>query len=1337
MASDINIVGIVVEKEQVQQPNTDMSKDARTLKAEADAQALRSIVIDRINNTNDALHLAGGVRITRTAPAKGQIQTLVRDATARKSDQKIDWIAAYQMRTLSFLMSAITLAEIHSEHAGSAEAVQQLDSLLSQITESSWSPEETAKENFSKHVKAMSLILKEKIGVTEKSFYYANGWVSMDLPPQTIETKSKMNGTNYIIRCEPICELTDEIKEEFARILQKDEKQWPIWYQKLDKDSKKLCQYYAGKIAKGELHQLTPGLRGLIPGLKNAYKTTLLREGENGTQNEELLSFYHTATVPMGSESLDAPENERLTKLGYRAMQQGAKGDVVAYTTLVSRHGDTIQQGLLTVKTGHVQFRNLLYKENKELPKPGEFIDHVINDFSKSAAESLQKEGLPFYHSNVCLNGARRFERSKVQGLNQVLFFIEEKINACADDTLKAELLKQLITARKEVDDLSTQIQTLASGDEEMRAYKSLFTFAKLIHNYNQSDKINQGQEIRWYFGCASGQNRTQALAYSLIHQRIREDQKYLKKNQELSQLEENEIATRLAEDGPFTYINGPYDWKFGIRSKSAGSFPKSLFRQVQSMILSLADTKRPGDVLYQPKKVDDFFAELNKKSALSSEKLSSIWSKYVHGKSGIALNDEALVELLAELRELNQRYQELGISDNDNKYAKLLVLAFQDQCLEFFFCQDGNKYKEVFGIIQSFYNARKILEPQQLSDFIKGVFVSINKRKDRTLMVDEVYQLVRTVFPDEKGIIDRAFDSYKKEPQISRGNVADSEREESQVDWRLSNGSSLFLAQEEIQIATIGTAIQSATNLAEVERLVEKERRLISSLLADGHIDLAYNLADALVDSTISLDLVQNNEPLLNALNNLKQQVSLPQEEDNKDNKKLATKALLLVSEEVLNCAQYVSEPKQADVKNKEYKPIITSDKMREIVGKSKAKKGFLSSWCDRIVGAVNTICEVLFGLDESRSLTPKHYQDNLLKGVLNYQGGIEQLVRKGAQRVEGVEAEAAIEAATGKTPLHSAVIESPDKVAQLIEKGADVNAKDFKGKTPLHYAIPGNCELVSLLIAKKADFDAKDMYGKTPLNYAVEYGDRETVRVLMNAGANANTCDAQDKTPRDYAVELKNADICNLLGVSVSDEVDSEQNPSFNEDAKFPFGDEAKAAMGKTQLHCALIESSAPDKVAELIKKDANVNAKDFHGKTPLHYVVEYENKNRAEILTILLNNGANVDAKDMYGKTPLNYAVEYGDTDTARILNEALMIKEASEELMRHTEETRNEPNARAVKGFEPQTPQPPRAKSPFLDRHRFFSSSNQQALSMQENSISPHSFLSHRPMQKTKG
>lgn len=105
------------------------------------------------------MHAIGGVGITIQNFEK-QIQTLVRDATQRTSQQKIDWIFAYQMRTLSFLMTAITLVEIHSEHANSAEVLKELDALLPQITDPSlWNPEEKAKENFSHYVKEMSSTL--------------------------------------------------------------------------------------------------------------------------------------------------------------------------------------------------------------------------------------------------------------------------------------------------------------------------------------------------------------------------------------------------------------------------------------------------------------------------------------------------------------------------------------------------------------------------------------------------------------------------------------------------------------------------------------------------------------------------------------------------------------------------------------------------------------------------------------------------------------------------------------------------------------------------------------------------------------------------------------------------------------------------------------------------------------------------------------------------------------------------------------------------------------------------------------------------------------------------
>ena len=56
-------------------------------------------------------------------------------------------------------------------------------------------------------------------------------------------------------------------------------------------------------------------------------------------------------------------------------------------------------------------------------------------------------------------------------------------------------------------------------------------------------------------------------------------------------------------------------------------------------------------------------------------------------------------------------------------------------------------------------------------------------------------------------------------------------------------------------------------------------------------------------------------------------------------------------------------------------------------------------------------------------------------------------------------------------------------------------------------------------------------------------------------------------------------------------------------------------------------------------LLLSDAQVDAKDSSGKTPLHWA---ENR---EVASILLQNGARVNQRDNLGGTPLHWAAHWG--------------------------------------------------------------------------------------------
>jgi hypothetical protein len=72
------------------------------------------------------------------------------------------------------------------------------------------------------------------------------------------------------------------------------------------------------------------------------------------------------------------------------------------------------------------------------------------------------------------------------------------------------------------------------------------------------------------------------------------------------------------------------------------------------------------------------------------------------------------------------------------------------------------------------------------------------------------------------------------------------------------------------------------------------------------------------------------------------------------------------------------------------------------------------------------------------------------------------------------------------------------------LIEKGADIEAKDEEGRTPLMWAVQSWREDNAwLLLEKGANIEAKDEQGRTPLSWALRSQSEAGVRLLLEKGA------------------------------------------------------------------------------------------------------------------------------------------------------------------------------------------------------------------------------------------
>ena len=211
------------------------------------------------------------------------------------------------------------------------------------------------------------------------------------------------------------------------------------------------------------------------------------------------------------------------------------------------------------------------------------------------------------------------------------------------------------------------------------------------------------------------------------------------------------------------------------------------------------------------------------------------------------------------------------------------------------------------------------------------------------------------------------------------------------------------------------------------------------------------------------------------------------------------------------------------------------------------------------------------------------------------------------------------------GGSLLHYAASRGYVDVANaLIDKGANVNAKDGDDLTPLHSAVVSDqVEVAELLIAQGAKVDAKSKHGKTPLYWAVYRRNLGTVQCLLDGGADVNAkTTSSNTTLLHILVEVKKTEgVLDVAEALIAARADVD----------------ARDKAGRTPLHLAS-RTHKPSVVELLLDNGADPNAKDEAGQCPLHFAVVPADLADPELVELLLRHGADVNAKDKKGDTPL---------------------------------------------------------------------------------------------------
>ncbi|RSL61703.1 hypothetical protein CEP54_006046 [Fusarium duplospermum] len=266
------------------------------------------------------------------------------------------------------------------------------------------------------------------------------------------------------------------------------------------------------------------------------------------------------------------------------------------------------------------------------------------------------------------------------------------------------------------------------------------------------------------------------------------------------------------------------------------------------------------------------------------------------------------------------------------------------------------------------------------------------------------------------------------------------------------------------------------------------------------------------------------------------------------------------------------------------------------------------------------------------------------------------------------------------GVTPLHAAVLGGHEAVVNiLLLNGANANVMDKDGWTPLHAAIVKQHGALQNQLAPKTQNKArfvdqmhkrmndeneralleemaeKKSHGSTVvsgLRSAVNSGYRQRVLALLDGGADIDAQDPiGDCTALTHAAWIGRDDFVELLLENGADPNRREQHgrTALHIAVKHGYSGIVTTLVDHGADVDARVHSWTPLLLAArdwwfqvpdyLVKKGADVNAADYHGRTALHWAAHHGDKRLAQLL---LQRGADVNARDRWGKTAFQWAV-----------------------------------------------------------------------------------------------